>query len=288
MSQDQFLEVIDRDEAERRFRAAVDCRALAAEEVGLDEALGRVTAADVVAGVDVPSFDRSNYDGYAVRAADTYGAGEEHARRLRLLDEAIATGTAPAMEVVAGSATTIATGGMLPRGADSVVMVEHTDVEGPWLVVRRATTPGHGVSFAGTDIAAGETVLRRGESITSRETGVLAAIGTTRVSVWRRPRVAIVSTGDELVEPGQPMRPGWCTIRTARFWPTRCANWGDCRSAWGSCATTSRRSAPCCNAPWKRRTWCCFRAERAKVRAIFPIARYASSPSRESSPTAWR
>jgi len=208
MSQDQFLDVIDRDEAERRFRAAIDCRPLGTEQVPLEESLGRVLAADVVAAVDVPSFDRSNYDGYALRAADTYGAQEESPRRLKLLSQVIATGVVPSDTVLPGTAVTIATGGMLPRGADAVAMIEHTDLEGGELLVTQAVTPGFGVSFAGTDVAAGETVLWRGEVLSSRETGVLAAIGASRVTVWRRPRVAIISTGDEILEPGRPMRPG--------------------------------------------------------------------------------
>jgi len=217
MSQEQFLEVIDRDAAERRFRDAIELRPLGSEAVGLDEALGRVLAEDVTAAVDVPSFDRANYDGYAVRAADTYGAEEEDPRRLKLLDELLATGVVPQTEVTAGTAVSIATGGMLPRGADAVVMVEHTETEGGWLVVRKAVTPGFGVSFTGTDITAGETVLRRGEILTSRETGVLAAIGLSGVTVWRRPKVAIISTGDEIIEPGQPMRPGLVYDSNARI-----------------------------------------------------------------------
>jgi len=217
MSQDQFLEVIDRDEAERRFRAAVDFRPLGAEEVPLAEALGRVLAADVVAPVDVPAFDRSNYDGYAVRAADTYGAGEESPRRLELLGEVVAAGTTPRTSVAPGTAVAIATGGMLPRGADAVVMVEHCDEDGETLLVRKAVVPGFGVSFAGTDIARGETVLRKGTALGSRETGVLAAIGASRAPVWRRPRVAILSTGDELLEPGQPVRPAMVYDSNARI-----------------------------------------------------------------------
>ena len=217
MSQDQFLDVIDRDEAERRFRAALDLHSLGAEVVLLDEALGRVLAEDVIASVDVPSFDRSNYDGYAVRAVDTYGADEEHPRRLRLLDESISTGVVPRSEVAAGSAATIATGGMVPRGADAVVMVEHTDVGAGQLVVRRAVTPGFGISFAGSDIMGGEMVLRRGALLTSRETGVLAAIGASRVQVVQRPRVAILSTGDEIIPPGEPMRPGLVYDSNARI-----------------------------------------------------------------------
>ncbi len=206
-AQEQFLEVIDRDEAERRFRQAVAHAPLGTEEVPLDEAVGRVLAGDVVAPVDVPSFDRSDYDGYAVRAEDTFGATEEAPRRLHLLPEVLATGVVPRGVVQPGTAMQIATGGMLPRGADAVVMVEHTEVQSGALVVRRSVTPGFGVTFAGTDIARGETVLRRGELLTSRETGVLAAIGAARVRVWRRPLVAILSTGDEIIPPGEPMRP---------------------------------------------------------------------------------
>ncbi len=247
MVQEQFLNVIDVDEAERRFREAIRLEPLGAEEVPLNAALGRVLAADVVAEVDVPSFDRSNYDGYALRAADTYGAEEEQPRALALLDETLATGVVPQGTVEPGRAVAIATGAMLPRGADAVVMVEHTDevanlkgtvpfsrhtgpAVGPagahaakigtvpqavehtddharTLLVRRAVVPGHGVAFAGSDIAAGETVLWRGQVLTSRETGVLAAVGRERVAVRRRPAVAILSTGDEIIAPGRPMRP---------------------------------------------------------------------------------
>ena len=227
MSQDQFLEVIDRDEAERRFRAALRLEPLEAEEVALEKCLDRVLAEDIVAGVDVPSFDRSNYDGYAVRAADTFGASEEAPRRLKLLDEVIATGVVPQAEVGPGEAVTVATGGMIARGADAVVMVEYTDIEGgaegtrsdtvPTLVVRHAVTAGFGISFTGSDIAAGETVLRRGEVLTSRETGVLAAVGRARVLVRRRPRVAILSTGDEIIPPGEEMRPGLVYDSNARI-----------------------------------------------------------------------
>ncbi|MHC4406025.1 MAG: molybdopterin biosynthesis protein [Planctomycetota bacterium] len=217
MSQEQFLEVIDRDEAERRFREAIRLVPLGVEEVSLGDGLGRVLADDVLAEVDVPSFDRSNYDGYAVRAADTYGAREEDPLRLELLEEVLATGVVPEGEVRDGTAMAIATGGMLPRGADAVVMVEHTEVDDEQLVIRKAVTPGFGVSFAGTDVAAGETVLRRGQALTSRETGVLAAIGASRVKVWRRPKVAVISTGDEIIAPGEPMRPAMVYDSNARI-----------------------------------------------------------------------
>jgi molybdopterin molybdotransferase/putative molybdopterin biosynthesis protein len=210
VKQRQFLEVLDRDEAERRWLAAVDTGRLGPEPVPLEEALGRVLAEDVRAAVDVPGFDRSNMDGFAVRAADTFGASEVEPVRLHLLPEKIPTGVVPEREVGPGRAAPIATGGMLPRGADAVVPVEYTDVEedGATLVVRRAAVPGGAVSFAGTDVGAGETVIFAGTRLTSRETGVLAAIGCGLVAVVRRPRVAILSTGDEIVQPGGPLRPG--------------------------------------------------------------------------------
>jgi putative molybdopterin biosynthesis protein len=206
-SQDQFLTVIDRDEAEARFRAALSLRPLGTETIPLGEALGRVLAEDVLARVDVPSFDRSNFDGYAVRAEDTFGASELTPRSIRLLPGALDAGTAPSSAIESGTAMAIATGGMLPRGADAVVMIEHAEVVDSSLMVRRSVAPGIGISFAGTDIARGEAVLRAGTVLTSRETGVLAAIGEDRVSVWRKPRVAIISTGNELLAPGQPMQP---------------------------------------------------------------------------------
>jgi putative molybdopterin biosynthesis protein len=205
-SQEQFLEVVDRDEAERRFRAAIRLAPLGSESVALDEALTRVLAEDVIAEVDVPSFDRSNLDGFAVRADDTYGAQEERPRQLELLAEVVATGVVPTGQVRAGTAVSIATGGMLPRGADAIVPVETAHVAGNEVSITRAVTSGSGVTFTGTDIARGELVLRRGELLTSRETGVLAAIGCASVRVWRRPTVAILSTGDEIIAPGEPMR----------------------------------------------------------------------------------
>ena len=206
--QQQFLHVLDPDEAQRRFRAAIDLTPRGVERVPLDAALDRVLAADVRSPVDVPSFDRANVDGFAVVAADTFGASEEAPRTVRLCGETINTGSVPATVVRSGTAVSIATGGMVPRGADAVVMVEHAEARGGELRIARAVAPGSGVSFAGTDITAGETVLRAGHALTSRDTGVLAAVGVAEVEVWRKPIVAIISTGDEIIAPGEPMQPG--------------------------------------------------------------------------------
>jgi putative molybdopterin biosynthesis protein len=208
--QEQFLEVVSADEARTRFEQHLDLTPLAGETVPLADALARVLAQDVVAAVDAPPFDRSNVDGFAVRAADTVGAGDGNPRLLRLNAEVIACGHAPALQVTPGTATAIATGGVMPRGADAVVMIEQTELiehGAPAIELRRAAVPGQFVAYAGSDIARGETLLRRGTRIGSREIGMLAACGLGAVEVVRKPRVAVLSTGDELVRPGEPLKP---------------------------------------------------------------------------------
>jgi putative molybdopterin biosynthesis protein len=210
--QDQFLEVMSPEEARRRFEDAIDRSPLAAETIGITQALGRVLASDLAAETDVPAFDRASVDGFAIRAADTIGAGDRAPRRLLLNAEVIASGHPGVLEVRIGTASAIATGGAVPRGADAVVMIEHTALietsEGPAIDVRRAATPGQFVAFAGSDMARGETILRRGRQISSREIGILAACGIAEIPVVRRPKVAVLSTGDELVPPGSPLPPG--------------------------------------------------------------------------------
>ena len=207
--QEQFLDVVSAEEARARFERPLDLSPLPAETVTLAEALSRVLAHDIVAAVDAPPFDRSNVDGFALRAADTLGASPGAPKLLRLNAEVIACGDNPALEVSPGSATTIATGGVIPRGADAVIMVEQTELieDGePRIELQRAATPGQFISYAGSDIARGETLLRRGARIGSREIGMLAACGLSHVDVVRRPKVAVISTGDELVALGQPLK----------------------------------------------------------------------------------
>lgn len=219
--QEQFLAVVSRDEAMARWREAVPHAPLPPETVPLSEALGRVLAADIASPIDVPPFDRALVDGFAVRSADTEGASDAEPRRLVLNCEILACGVAPALTVGPGTATPIATGGVLPRGADAVVMVEATEFEAgnfeagsfesgarPAIALAQAAGPGRFVGYAGADMARGETVLRGGTLVTAREIGMLAACGLAEVAVVRRPRVAVLSTGDELVAPGRPLAPG--------------------------------------------------------------------------------
>jgi len=206
--QDQFLTILSRGEALERFEAALFPAQRTSQHRKLADALRCALAQDVVAPIDVPPFDRSNVDGFAVRSADLPSAAETAPVRLVLNDEVIACGIAPERPVLPGTATPIATGGPVPRGADAVVMVEHTQPSGAHAIeVRRAAAPGQFVSYAGSDMARGEALLRAGSIIGSREIGTLAACGIAKVAVVRRPRVAVISTGDELVQPGLPLRP---------------------------------------------------------------------------------
>ena len=204
--QEQFLTILSRDDAFARFKSAVDPKPLRRETLPLEQALGRVLAGDVYSPIDVPPFDRSAVDGFAVRARDIVEASEGRPVRLALNAEVIACGTAPTISVEAGTATPIATGGPIPRGADTVVMVEHTQAEDGAILVRRPANPGQFVGFAGSDMARGETLLRAGTVIGSREVGMLAACGLALVEVYAKPRVGVLSTGDELVAPGEPLR----------------------------------------------------------------------------------
>ena len=210
--QEQFLDVVDRDAATARFHRHIKLRPLGTETVPLSQALCRVLARAVIADVDVPGFDRASVDGFAVRADDTAGATERAPKPLVLNGEILTPGTVSQLTVAPGTATLIATGGMVPRGADAVIMVEHTetrDDDGATMIeVRRAAAAGQFIAFAGSDLARGETVLRAGQVLTSREIGMLAAVGCAGVEVWRRPRVAIISTGDQIVAPGEPIRSG--------------------------------------------------------------------------------
>ncbi len=215
--QKQFLDVIDRDLAKARFEAQISLKPLGEEVVSLDQALGRVLSRNIIASVNVPSFDRSNLDGYTVKAADTIGAEEHQPVSLHLLDEQVAAGDKPEQELESGSAMLIATGGMMPRGADAIVMVENADIEDGQLKVSKPVSPASGIAFAGTDVSSGQIILYKGDLLTSRETGILAAIGETRIPVWRKPKIAVISTGNEIIAPGEVMQPGRVYDSNARI-----------------------------------------------------------------------
>ena len=178
------------------------------ELVPLIDSNGRVLAADVIAPVDVPPFSRAGMDGYAVRAENTFGASRHEPRTLRCVDQ-VFTGQMPARPVGPGDCAEIATGAPMPDGADAVVMVEETEKD-PTGDIRIFTPvyPRQNVGRRGADIQAGQPVLRGGDVLNASRVGVLAALGLTETSVFARPRVAILSTGNEIADPGQPLEPG--------------------------------------------------------------------------------
>ena len=183
MTQRQFLDVVDEDVAHDAFRRACAHLTRRTETVPLEEALGRVLGEDVVARIDVPGFDRSNVDGYAVRAVDTYGAEELDPVMLAVSPVTLAAGDAPPedFETPPGTGTQIATGGVVPRGTDAIVMVEYTEPVADGIAVSHSVPPGANISFAGSDIGRGDKILRRGLVLTSRDTATEDLVTTPDV-----------------------------------------------------------------------------------------------------------
>ncbi|BBO91358.1 gephyrin-like molybdotransferase Glp [Desulfosarcina ovata] len=177
------------------------------EEIPLAECLGRVLAEEIASDVDIPDFNRSTMDGFAVRASSTFGASEANPAYLAVKGQ-ISMGVRPDMTIGPGEVARIATGGMLPEGADSVIMVEHTDIlDDTTIEAYRSVAPGQNTIEKGEDILKSEPALPRGRRIRPQEAGLIAACGRTMVTVFRRPMVGIISTGDEVVPvtqaPGQ-------------------------------------------------------------------------------------
>ena len=197
-----MLHVVSRTDAVACVLAHTKTQTAGTETVPLLCAAGRVLARDVTAGEDVPAFDRTTVDGYAVRAADTFGAGAAIPAQLPIVGT-IATGEKPRFSLQMGECAAISTGGMLPQGADAAVMVEHTDDADGLCLVYRSVAPGENVTRRGDDIAAGSAALKAGAKIGAPQTGVLSALGVYDVPVLRKPVIAVISTGDELVR-GDP------------------------------------------------------------------------------------
>ena len=184
-------------------------KTLPAESVSLAGALGRTLARDVKAREDIPPFTKATMDGYAVRAEDTQQSAAEAGSAVELqVMEDLPAGRYARTSVGPGQAVRIMTGAPLPRGADAVVMVEDTEESGRGVKVRRKVRPGDNIGLAGEDLKKGEIALERGAAIGPAETGMLAAAGLVRVPVTRRPKLAVIATGDEIVEPGEKKRPG--------------------------------------------------------------------------------
>lgn len=177
------------------------------EPVPLCECYGRVLSGNVYSRVDVPGFDRASMDGFAVKARDTWGADEESPAKLKA-SGIIHAGDKPGIVVSEGMAVEIATGAVMPKGANAVVMIENIDMTDSTVNVRKPVSPGENVMHTGADVMMGELVLRAGTRLTPREISVLAAVGLDRVNVYKRPIVGIISTGNEIAPPGAKLEPG--------------------------------------------------------------------------------
>jgi molybdenum cofactor synthesis domain-containing protein len=201
--------MIPLEEARNRILAAVP--RLPAATVALGDALGLVTVEALAATEPIPPFANTGVDGYAVQAADTAGATPEAPVRLRIVDE-LPAGRAPTVPVGPGEAIRIMTGAPVPDGADAIVMVEDTSVadsgDGEFVAIGRAARPGDHVRAAGGDLAVGDPAIPAGSVLGPAHLGVVASLGHPTVTVVRRPRVAVMSTGDELVPPGEPLAIG--------------------------------------------------------------------------------
>lgn len=196
------------DDARRLLLDRLAGSALRTETLPLDRAFQRVLAEDIAAPEDLPGFARSTVDGYAVRSRDTFGAKEMSPAYLNLAPE-ILMGTVPGFVLKAGEAAPIPTGGMLPEGADAVVMIEHTQKATDSLIeIMHAAAPAENVVQKDEDVQAGQLVLARGSRLRPQDIGALAGLGVETVSVFAQPVVSIISTGDEVVPLGSPCGPG--------------------------------------------------------------------------------
>jgi len=200
-----FLEVVAVSEAVAAVRRIAPPPGR--EEVPLEDALHRVLAQDVRADVDIPGFNRSTVDGYAVAAAETTGASEAIPAMLQCRGR-VGMGSADPGSVSPGSCHYVPTGGALPEGADAAVMIEHTEQIGDDILVHRPVAPGENVVLRGEDFQAGEVVLSRGRVLSPRDIGVAAAVGADRVIVAKVPKIGIISTGNELVPVAATPGPG--------------------------------------------------------------------------------
>ncbi|MBR2315121.1 MAG: molybdopterin molybdotransferase MoeA [Clostridia bacterium] len=194
-----MLKVVSTEKALEIIREIFSHLKTQTETVALGESLGRTLSEDILSEENIPAFNRSTVDGFAVRAKDTYGSSESVSAQLDIIGE-ILMGEKADTDIGEGECIRISTGGMLPENADSVVMVEHTDCTFPPVcLILKAVSPFENVTKKGDDTKEGDIVFRKGEVISSREVGVLASLGKSSVPVSSKPRVGIISTGDEIV-----------------------------------------------------------------------------------------
>ena len=194
-----MLNVVSKDEAVGIVKNKTNRAVPESEKVNIENALGRTLFGDIVSPENVPAFDRTTVDGYAVHADDTFGASASIPAQLEIAGE-ILMGENAGFSLESGKCVKISTGGMLPAGANAAVMVEHTDNADGLCLVYKSVAPYENVTKAGDDIAVGETALKKGTVITPAEIGILASLGVYEIPVYKKPVIAIISTGDEIVK----------------------------------------------------------------------------------------
>ncbi|NYB51173.1 MAG: molybdopterin molybdenumtransferase MoeA [Methanobacteriaceae archaeon] len=196
MDPDEVKEIVDSFKVQEKV-----------EKINLSDVYRRVLAEDVYATIDLPPFERAAMDGYAVRAQDTFGASEDNPLTLKLIEK-VQAGDVPLKKVDEGTCSEIGTGAPMPEGSDSVVMVEFTDIKGGDVQIFEAVTPGANTTARGSDMEKGKLLLSKGTLLTPDKIGVLSAIGLSEVPVFRKPTVAVISTGNELINPGDDIQYG--------------------------------------------------------------------------------
>jgi len=177
------------------------------EEIEISDSLGRILADDIVAGIDVPHFRKSAMDGFAVIAEDTFSASNTKPKRLEVIDS-ISAGTISRKKVTPGTCSEITTGAPLPKGADAVIMVEYTECENSNLIAYKSVAPGENIIGIGSDVKKGTKVFDKGTVLNPRYTGVLSSLGISSVLVKKKPRIAVLSTGDELLTANEELEEG--------------------------------------------------------------------------------
>ncbi|MBZ4646772.1 MAG: molybdopterin molybdotransferase [Petroclostridium sp.] len=204
----RFLKVLSVNEVKERLAAVFASFTLSIESVDIIDSFDRILAQDIISPVAVPQFNRSTVDGYAIQSSDSHGTSDFMPSFLKVVGT-VSMGEKTALQVSAGEAVYVPTGGMIPEGADSVVMIEHIEkLDEDTIAIYKPVCVGENIIYAGDDIKNGQFVLEKGKKLTPQDIGVLAAIGIPKVNVYAKPRVYIVSTGDEIIDLDEELTPG--------------------------------------------------------------------------------
>ena len=203
----EFLELNDLEVFWDKIRTYLNKKNLKTEKIDIEDSLGRICAEDIKVEVNLPPFSRSTVDGFAVKADDTAGASATLPAYLDIIGE-VKMGKETNLELNSGQAVEMPTGGMIPEGADAVLMIEYTDyLDESTIETARAVASGENIVVKGEDIEKGEKLFDRGHRIRPRDIGAMAGLGITEISVYKKPEIAVISTGDELIEPGEKAGP---------------------------------------------------------------------------------